>query len=68
MGWVSLGRFRKQLVVGNGLHAHDGGDAKDVMGIGAARDISGRTVEAQKDLAIRIGASDMAQQFTRDVP
>ena len=42
-----VARARIKLAVFHGLDADDGGDAEDVVGIGTARNIGGRTVEAE---------------------
>src|SRR5438094_319899 len=54
-----LARARIQFAVFDALNAKDGGHAEDVMGVGAARDIRRRAVEAEKNLAVRIGAGDV---------
>src|SRR5881296_1936275 len=39
------GSVRVKLLVSDGLHANDGGDAEDVVGGGAARHVGGGAVE-----------------------
>src|SRR5437762_5639748 len=58
---------RIQLAVLDGLDADDGGDAENVVRIGATRNIGGRSVEAQKYLAVGIGARDVLHEFAGDV-
>src|SRR5438477_9103842 len=62
-----LARARVEFAVFDGLNANDGGDAEDVMGVGTARHIRRRAVEAEKNLAVRIGAGNVLNQFAGDV-
>src|SRR5262249_35083706 len=56
-----------ELRVLDGLHAADGGDAQDVVRVGAARNIGRGPVEAQQDLAVGVGSRDVTHQFAGDV-
>src|SRR5262249_18125645 len=58
---------RVKHVIIHGLHANDGCDAQHVVSVGAARDISRRPVQAQQDLAVGIGAGDVADQAAGNV-
>ena len=53
--------------VGDRLHADDGGDAENVVRVGAAGDIGGGPVQAEQDLAVGVGPGDMLDQFAGDV-
>ena len=56
-------RARIQFLIIGGLHGDDGGDAKDVVGVGAARDVGGGAVEAQENLPVAVGAGGVLQQL-----
>ena len=56
---AGVGARIKFLVI-DGLHADDGGDAENVVRVGAARNIGGGPVQAQQNLAVGIGVADDA--------
>src|ERR1039457_4508307 len=58
-----LARARIKLVVVNGLHADNRGDAENVVRVRAARDVRGRPVEAEPNLAVGVRARNVADKL-----
>src|ERR1019366_4414177 len=60
-------RTRIEFGVVDGLDANNGGDAEDVVGVGAAREVGGGAVQAKQDVAVGVGVGEMTHHFAGDV-
>ena len=49
------------------LHTDDGGDTENVVRAGATRNIGGRTIQTEQNLAVAIGAADDADKLAGNV-
>ena len=54
-------------MVVNGLDADNGGDAKDIVGIGSTRNVGCRTVQTKEHVTVGVGASNQPSEFAGDV-
>ena len=62
-----MARARIEVVIIDGLDANDRSDAENVVSIGAAGNVGGGTIKAEQDLAVGIGASNVADEFAGDI-
>jgi len=56
----------EELII-HGLNAHDRRDTQHVVSVGSARNISGRPVQSQQDLAVGVGSGEVAGQLAGDI-